>query len=186
MADDRESTSLPSLPDLHRRHPGLTEAVSHSFAEAAGVCFSRHHQPPATLQVHNGAARTPRQVHWQSPDERASRAWANRDDATRDGAYSVSLAAIEVEQGLVAVGRAETRTGADYLVAEPGSTEDYEEALRLEVSGTDAGDASAIRQRLRQKTQQVKDGGADTPALACVVGFAELQVAIEVIEGEDA
>jgi hypothetical protein len=125
-------------------------------------------------------------VHWQSPDERTARAWANRDDATRDGAYSVSLATIEAEHGLVAIGRAETRTGADYLVAQPGRIDDFEEALRLEISGTDAGDASAVRGRLRQKVRQVKDGCADTPALACVVGFAELQVAIEAVEGDDA
>lgn len=111
--------ALPNLDGLHRRHPGLTEAVCCSFAEAAGVCFSRHHQPPATLDVHNRAARTPRQIHWQPPDERTARAWANQDDATRDGAYSVSLATIEVEHGLVAVGRAETRTVAEWTGRHP-------------------------------------------------------------------
>jgi len=41
-------------------------------------------------------------------------AWANADDATRDGAYAIALGALEAGFGLLATSRAETLTGADY------------------------------------------------------------------------
>ncbi len=43
------------------------------------------------------------------PDDTACRSWRNRDDATRDGAYVVSLAVVERELGLVALSRSLTR-----------------------------------------------------------------------------
>ena len=60
----------------------------------------------------------------------------NADDATRDGAYSLSLAAIESTLNLVAISRAETRSGADYYVGAPDAV-NLEDAFRLQISGTD-------------------------------------------------
>lgn len=111
----------------------------------------------------------------------AERSRLDRDDATRDGAYSLALAAVEAEAGWVALGRAETRTGADYYV---GFTDapDYEDAYRLEVSGIDEGDAPQIEYRLTQKLKQAREGQSDLPALACVVGFRSRRIAIETAE----
>lgn len=95
------------------------------------------------------------------------------------GAYGVSLAVVEVEKGLVAIARAETLTGADYYV---GPIEwnggDLEDSFRLEVSGTDVGNFGTIAQRLRGKIDQAAKGHSDLPAIAAVVGFKELIVAI--------
>jgi hypothetical protein len=80
-------------------------------------------------------------------------------------------------RGLVAVRRAETRTGADYYLGEPNSTfEDLELSFRLEVSGTDEGSDAVIRGRLREKLDQAKRGNSNLPAIASVVGFAALQI----------
>src|SRR5437588_8023307 len=101
---------LPALERLHERHPGLTPAVGQSYAEAASICLSRHHQPPVEFEVAqrpNGPAAL-RGVTWLPPGARELAAWANADDATRDGAYAVALAALEAELGLLAVSRAET------------------------------------------------------------------------------
>lgn len=106
------------------------------------------------------------------------RAWNNADDATRDGAYSLSIAAIEIELGLLAVERAETRTGADYYMA-PSSPTSLENAYRLEVSGVDHGNEADIRRRLNEKIQQTKHGSSNLPAIAAVVGFLERRIAIE-------
>lgn len=119
-----------------------------------------------------------RSLTWREPEPAAEQAWNNRDDAVRDGAYLVALAAVESELGHVALSRAETRTGADYYVGE-AEAEDLESAYRLEVSGTDNGDRSAIRQRLRKKKTQALNGASNLPAYASVVGFREALIMID-------
>ena len=88
------------------------------------------------------------------------------------GAYACALAAVELSDGLVAVHRAETRTGADYYIAAAGrALEDLEDCLRLEVSGVDRGEPSAVNQRLKEKLAQAAAGASNLPAMAGVVGF---------------
>lgn len=173
--------ALPDLASLHERHPGVTPVVTANYAEAASVALSRHHESPTTFSIRYGQDSSERELWWSRPNSRAIRAWSNRDDATRDGAYSLALAAVEAEAGWVALGRAETRTGADYYV---GFTDapDYEDAYRLEVSGIDEGDAPQIEYRLTQKLKQAREGQSDLPALACVVGFRSRRIAIETAE----
>ena len=174
------------LPDLRSirapRHPGVSEAVCEAFAEAAGVCLARHHTPPSTpIQVTCGDTESVRMLRWEGPDDTARRSWRNRDDATRDGAYVVSLAVVERELGLVALSRADTRTGADYYVGRPGLP-DLEEAFRLEVSGVDEGDRTEIRRRLRVKVDQAARGDSFLPAYASVVGFRKATVLVSPVE----
>lgn len=88
----------------------------------------------------------------------------------------VSLAAIESELGLVALSRAETRTGADYYVGQPGSGD------LVEVSGVDAGDKAHVRTRLREKLRQAAEGDSSLPAFASVVGFREAVILVEAVE----
>lgn len=171
------------VPDLRSirspKHPGVSAAVCESLTEAAEVCLSRHHSPPATpLSIRCCGSTTQALLVWTEPDEDSLRAWNNRDDATRDGAYVVSLAALELELGLVALSRAETRTGADYYVGLPGSG-DLEVAYRLEVSGVDTGDQTSIRGRLREKLRQAAGGTSNLPAFASVVGFREASILVE-------
>ncbi len=123
-----------------------------------------------------------RSLKWSAPDETAKLSWRNRDDATRDGAYVVSLAVVEHELGMVALSRADTRTGADYYVGRPGS-HDLEEAFRLEVSGVDEGGRSDVRRRLRTKKDQAARGESFLPAYASVVGFREAAVLVSLVEG---
>lgn len=177
MAKERRRQKFPNLTTLHKRHVGLTIAVCRCYAEAARVCLSRHHESPAEIVVRCGTRREVRSLSWHAAGEREVMAWANRDDATRDGAYSVSIAAVELEYGFLAVSRAETRTGADYYVSRVPAL-DLEQAYRLEVSGTDAGDESVIRARLKEKVDQANAGESDRPAIACVVGFRERVVAM--------
>ncbi len=162
--------ALPPLSSLHERHPGLTRPICESYAEAASVALSRHHVPPVEFEVAHEEAACLREVAWPQPDERTQRAWANIDDTTCSGAYSLALAALEAEVGWVAISRAETRTGADYYVGPP-ELEDLEEAFRLEVSGTDRGDTPQVNRRLKVKVAQALAGKSDRPAIACVVGY---------------
>jgi hypothetical protein len=86
-----------------------------SYSEAVRVCLGRHHGSPVEFSLNDNGQVERASAEWPPPDERTKNAWANKDDATRDGAYGLSLAAVEAMRGLVAVRRAETRTGADYI-----------------------------------------------------------------------
>lgn len=166
-----------SFAGLSQRHFGVTESIALVYEEAARVCLGRHYQSPQQMVLRDENKELNCSVEWADVDPRTNQAWANRDDATRDGAYGIALAAIELSRGLVAVRRAETRTGSDYYLGLPGeSPEDLEASVRLEVSGMDAGTLSAMGTRLRQKIAQAEAGNSNLPAIATVVGFLALAI----------
>lgn len=172
------SSMLP-FHGLAQRHLGVTDAIGGSYTEAARVCLDRHHVSPVEIVIQAPAERHQTVAQWQRTDGRIQGAWANEIDATEFGAYGIALAAIELVEGMVAVRRAETGTGADYYVAPPGATiDDLEACYRLEISGIDRGDDYSVSQRLQQKVQQAVDGASNLPALAAVVGFRARYVAI--------
>jgi hypothetical protein len=171
--------------DLKNRHPGVTPGLSVAYDEAARVCLDRHHTSPQTFDIQDGKKNCEGSAAWEPTDTRLKNGWNNQGDTTEMGAYGVSLAAVELSRSLVAVSRAETRTGADYYLGLPSQTvEDLESLIRLEVSGTDNGSASTIRERLQQKKNQAKNGKSNLPAIASVVGFAALKIEIEDVEKE--
>ena len=161
------------IKGLSERHVGVTPALGEVYEEAARVCLDRHHSSPQEFMVADNGVSTTANVDWVSADARTRNAWANTDDATEAGAYCLALASAEATRGLVAVGRAKKLSGVDYLLGAPGlQVEDFETVMRLEVSGTDEGNASVIRIRLRQKLEQANRVETNPPALATVVGFA--------------
>ena len=181
---DAAKTSGLQSDSLYERHPGLTAPLSGTYFEAASVCLSRHHTSPTELQVGCNGKETLRLVEFQKPDPRTLNAWANDIDTTESGAYGVCLAAVEVEQRLVAVRRADTLTGADWYVAPIGTPVDgLEGCFRLEVSGIDSGGRALVSARLRQKVEQTTRGASNLPAIASVVGFKERAVAIQIVGG---
>jgi hypothetical protein len=180
--------TLPVLPlrDMSDRHRGLTRALAESYLEAARISLDRHHEPPQEFALHNSPYASLEilavLVEWEPSDERCRGAWANQDDATRDGAYACAIAATELALGLYTVRRAETRTGADYYVAPLNHvSEDLEDWYRLEVSGTNA-DAQEVRRRLGNKVRQAQHGQSTLPALAVVVGFRVKLIFIQAVE----
>ena len=177
------TSDMPSKPlaftDLDRRHAGVSPGLAATFAEAVRVCLDRHHRSPSTFRVTGNQSEHRATLEWQGAGDRLNAAWANTDDATEYGAYGLSLAAIESTRGLVAVRRAETRTGADYYLGLPGADpEDLEFAFRLEVSGTDLGNEAAIQARVREKLEQARLGHSNLPAIAAVAGFAAARIVI--------
>ena len=171
-------TILP-FHNLSARHPGLTDAVGRSFAEAACVCLDRHHVSPIGISIDGTGAKHEAIAQWEPADERTRDAWANEIDATEFGAYGIALAVVEIVEGMVALRRAETHTGADYYIAPPNArARDLEAWFRLEISGVDRGDEITVRQRLRDKVRQAVDGASNLPALAAVVGFRAKLVAV--------
>lgn len=172
--------TLPQLPLtlMDDRQTGLTPSMAANYLDAARVCLdrhhtppNRHHTPPTEFKIIHDDREFQIEVDWLPSDDRALKAWANQDDATRDTAYACALAAVELSCNLVALQRAETRTGADYYVAAIGQTlDDLENCFRLEVSGTDLGSAE-VRRRLQEKVAQARRGNSNLPAIAAVLGF---------------
>ena len=144
------------------------------------MSLSRHHKGTLTNFDLMGPVSSIRKLSWRRPSKAAKASLKNQDDATRDGAYSVALAAIEAALGLFAISRLDRRTGADYLVGTPG--QGMESARRLEVSGTQL-DSAAVSARLGEKIAQV--GKGDLPAIACVVGFKVREVAMSPVNDGD-
>lgn len=175
-----EKAILP-FQNLAERHRGLTQAISDSYAEAARVCLDRHYVSPVDFEViDQNVGRTVLVAEWSATDDRTRNAWNNDIDTTEAGAYACALAAIEVAHGLFAVKRAETLTGADYYVApEDTESDDFENHLRLEVSGLDKGGDSSVRQRLREKAEQASAGRSNLPAIAGVVGFRAKMILLQ-------
>lgn len=176
-----ENLTLP-LENMSDRHKGLTPEVASCYLQAACVCLDRHHEPPTEFLLNSDSQETLTVVEWKPTDDRTKNAWANKDDATRDGAYAIALASTELSKGLVAIHRAETKTGADYYVAPvDASSDDLENWYRLEVSGTDL-DESRVKVVLNQKVEQTKKGNSNLPALAAVIGFKVKQIFVKTVE----
>lgn len=171
------------LRSLHERHVGLTESLGAIFCEAASVCLNRHHESPVEMAISSISGSNTRLLEFPKPDPLTLRAWANTTDTTEMGAYGVSLAAVEAEENLVAISRAETLSGADWYVAPVGAPpDDLESCFRLEISGVDAGGRAIFESRLRQKIEQARRGASNLPAIASVVGFKEKTVAIRKVD----
>jgi len=171
---------LLPLSNMADRHVGLTKALAESYLEAARVSLDRHHKPPQEFTLRDGSIEQAALVVWEPPDDRCRGAWANRDDATRDGAYACAIAAAELSLGLYAVKRAETLTGADYYAAFINQVS--QDCLRLEVSGTNLNEYE-VQRRLRNKVKQAQKGKSNLPALAVVVGFRVKLVSMQTIDG---
>lgn len=123
--------------DLATRHGGVSSGIGLFYDEAARVCLDRHHTSPATVKIRDNLSESEADAAWASADDALKNAWANEIDTTEAGAYGLALAAVELTRGLVAVRRAETRTGADYYIDLPGAEpDDLETAIRLEVCAT--------------------------------------------------
>jgi hypothetical protein len=177
--------NLPLLPlqNMADRHQALTPSLAGSYLEAARVCLDRHHVSPKEFTLENDRVESIARVEWEVTDSRVQAAWANADDATRDGAYAVAIAATELLRGMVAVHRAETKTGADYYIAPISEElEDLENWWRLEVSGTHS-DKSAVKRRLLIKLEQARQGKSKLPALAAVVGFRVQLILLQTVDG---
>lgn len=175
---------LPLLPlqDMASRHHALTPPIADSYLEAARVSLDKHHISPKEFTLENNKAESMAKVEWNAADNRVQAAWANTDDATCLGAYALALAATELLRGMVAIRRAETKTGADYYIAPIGEDmEDLENCFRLEVSGTSL-DKSTVKNRLKQKVEQTKQGKSNIPAIAAVVGFRAQLILLQTVD----
>lgn len=175
-------TRILRFEGLAQRHP-IDPSQLDSCSNAAKVRLEVHHSPPVDFTLSTKGVDDDYVINWIAVDPMLARSYANEDDAKRDGAYAIALAAIEEVDGLVGVGRAETRTGADYYLVHKDTIHDsdvmdFENAIRFEVSGTD-GTVQDIQRRLKIKLDQARRGRSSLPAIAAVVGFKSKLVLLE-------
>jgi hypothetical protein len=171
--------------NLSNKHVGVTPELGECYTQAARVCLDRHYSSPVEFIISDSNERRKTIAEWKQTDERIKAAWANEIDTTEFGAYACTLAAIDLTRGMVAIRRAETQTGADYYVCPFGMNfNDLENCFRLEVSGLDHGNESAVKQRLKNKIQQALNGANNLPAIAAVVSFKEKLILIKDVEQE--
>lgn len=101
------------IGNLALRHPGIPPGIGGSYAETARVCLQRHHRSPKLWSVRaHGGLEAAYLVEWAEPEPDHIRGCANHDEATRDGAYCLALAAAEAHMQLVALRHSEGLTGA--------------------------------------------------------------------------
>jgi hypothetical protein len=166
-------------------HPGLTEEKAATLCTSARVCLYRHHRPPTGIEVHVDDVVSKHVTTWAAPTAREKRVNGNALDAACDGAYAIALMCLERKLALVAVGRAEHRSGADWYIAPPGRGLDEAGApnpddpmvLRLEVGGHD--DRPSLPYELKCKVEQLRLGSSAVPGIAAIVGFKKARVLIE-------
>jgi hypothetical protein len=177
------NSPLLPLQDMADRHPALTHFVAGSYIEAARTCLDRYHSSPIEFTIKDNGKESFTQVEWEVTDSRIQLAWANEDDATRDGAYALAIAAIELLRGMVAVSRTKRGTGADYYISfTDGYPEDLENCCRLEVSGTGSSKESEVNSRLRIKIEQAREGKSNLPAIAAIIGFQVQLILVQTVE----
>jgi hypothetical protein len=169
--------------EMDERHPGLTEHIAGGYCQAAYVTLDRHHSPPADFTVRFSGLEERVPVRWPGVTERWRRAWNNQPDRTEAGAYAMAIAAVELLEGLVAIGRAEQGTGADYYLGKPDvEYDDFESAIRLEVTGTESSSVAEVARALRVKVVQLGAGNSNLPGRACAVGYRVGLILSEVFE----
>lgn len=170
-------SSKLSFSNLALRHPGISQGLSLACEEAARVCLDRHHSSPIEITIDDSSNVFKAEVVWLASDRALLHQWANDTDATEQGATALALACVELSRGLVAIRRAETRTGADYYVSAPGTPgDDLESAVRLEISGTSDESPNVLKGRLKRKLAQAANGRSNVPAMAIVVGFPQKRI----------
>jgi hypothetical protein len=102
--------TLP-FANLSSRHPGISDGIGLCYEEAARVCLDRDHSSPVTISITDNAGEAEVEASWIATTAALKAAWANEIDATEAGASALALATVELLRGLVAIRRAETRTG---------------------------------------------------------------------------
>lgn len=163
-------------------HACLSKTASAISEAAAVILFDCHNANHAAFSMRNGEEKQSVDLHWYEPTAEAKAAHANVKDATEHGAYACAIAGAQHLFGLFVVGRAQQGSGADYLLSAKNELpEDFEDCIRLEVSGT-RGPKSEVASRLKSKVQQLKDGASNSPGIAAVVGFKVCQMQFEHVE----
>ena len=156
----RESGNELDLRELAAGNiPAITAALGAALAEAGGVCLeSQGHNPGVILTV-RGHQEGRYALTWAAVSAQArNRAYNEQERATEMGAEGIAVLVVKAATGYEVIRRSRRGDGFDYWLGERGPREFIAKA-GLEVSGIRAGSEGQIRARVREKRQQVAQGG---------------------------
>lgn len=179
-------TELPSisLDQLKAGLPAISPAFGAFLVEAAEVCL-HHGQHPATVRweiLGDHPAET--QLLWAGElNEQVLNSWRDLPEATEYGATGMALLLVLAMTDLTVVKRSVKGTGFDYWLGkkETNGEENFQECVRLEISGILSGDNSTIKKRVLDKFRQTRRSDhLGLPALVIVTEFRTLLSHFEV------
>jgi hypothetical protein len=161
-----------SLASLANGLGNLSPAWGALMAEAASVCLEdQGHGLSMPLGVDGDVNERVMTLHRDPVDERARWSHNDAERATENGAYGVSLLALQELTGLTVLLQSRRGSGFDFWLG-PDSGFLFQTGLRLEISGIRRGDEVAIRRRLRSKLRQVERSQLLAPAYVAIVEFS--------------
>lgn len=172
---DIESLELLDLSLLEKACGPLDKPYVQVMCGAAAVSFaSQSHSPGVALAI-EGDLQGGFQTIWPEPTE-AQRMTYDPHFAAEHGAYLVAIGVIYRLTALAVLRKSVIGTGFDFWLIDAGKPRPpmdalalFQDAVRLEVSGTWSGD---VRSRLIEKIRQVSRGGSKLPAYVAIVDFA--------------
>lgn len=158
---------------LKEMHPMIPAETAAERAHLGALALQRRHESGVVAQVRIEADWHEATLHWtQRPETDVDQVDPRR--MIEDGAEAVALSWVHAERGWVVFRRLAQGEHADWLMHDPNTRK----LVALEVSGTDDGDGRA---RMRQKLAQVALSTAARARAACVVGFSEPHMALEMV-----
>lgn len=158
-----------ATPDDRTRPIALSRALVESYAQAAMVLLDRAY--PGTTspaEVAHRETEHPARVSWERQDAQVTASFDDDTDAICYGGYAMAFSAL-VELGYRIPRRAFHGSGADFIVTR--ATEPDNDFIRLEVSGIFQGTTADVRQRVRDKVEQLGVGSYRRPGIAAVARF---------------
>ena len=171
--------------------PGVLREKGISMAQAAAVCLeSQGHVQGVQFSV-EGDYSGGYQIVWTPVTLQAWRTWYDPDEATEEGAAGIATLLADQEIGHKVILRSRKGTGFDYWLgnndllnasdAELKATAELGQLLwddnlivraRMEVSGILNGTDSRVRERIREKVDQMgRSDYLNLPAYAIVIEF---------------
>ena len=166
-----------SLASLAKGLGNLTPACGALMAEAAAVCLDdQGHGLSMPLSI-DGDFDEVMTLRREPVDERARWSHNDAERATENGAYGVSLLALQELTGLTVLLQSRRGSGFDFWLG-PDSGFLFQTGVRLEVSGIRRGNEISIRRRLRSKLRQTEQTQHLAPVYVAVVEFSRPTVRV--------
>lgn len=154
--------------------PGLDEGLLGALRAARAVALARHHESPVQLDVDDAGKTVTLTLAFAPPSPRSRSAWADRDRTTEWAAEAIALEVVHATRSMGTIRRAARGTRFDWYVGCPGT--DLEDAVALEIGGTDA---QPLRAVLKRKLRQLRRRPGGQPGLAVVVQMSAPRAMME-------
>ena len=178
-----------STEELLQHHTNLTPELVQFLCQAAKVCLHQNCTSPALFAVKSAGVRGSLEISWMSPTSREVFSHRNHIDTIENAAYAIGITCVGHTLNMVALGRTEELTGADWYIAPVGQDVcdpetgfpdlDAPGVFRLEVGGRSTENPVTT---LKGKLKQLRKAESDLPGIAAVVVFQKHDIQIALLE----